>query len=251
MHLYTQRPVPFFWLTAINTDPFSKTPVFSLAIPEARKEEKPGTPRRQGQRNNLQNVKTADNKKQITKNPSQLFPPTINHHQQTNNFLCYYIFMGKIDWKKLVGAIILCQMAGVIGSFFTAPAIRNWYTFLVKPAINPPSWLFAPVWSTLYTLMGISLYIVWQKGLGKKKVRDAILWFLIQLVFNAFWSVVFFGLRNIFAAFITIVALWILIIIVVLKFYRLDRGAGYLLLPYLLWVSFAAYLNFSLWLLNP
>lgn len=151
---------------------------------------------------------------------------------------------------KLLSSIALCQGAGLLGTLFTVSSIKNWYNFLNQPFFRPPNWLFGPVWTVLYTLMGISLYCIWMKGTRKKEIREALKIFAIQLFLNASWSIVFFGLHNIFLAFVNIVLLWILIIMVIIKFNRVDETAARLLLPYLAWVSFAAFLNYHIWLLN-
>lgn len=151
---------------------------------------------------------------------------------------------------KFFISILICQLAGLVGSFFTTPAIATWYATLIKPSFNPPNWLFAPVWTTLFLFMGIALYLIWQKDLKDKAVKFAMWLFGIQLVFNILWSVLFFGLQQPLLAFIEIIVLWILILLTIIKFYKLDKVAGILLIPYILWVSFAAVLNFSLWQLN-
>jgi tryptophan-rich sensory protein len=148
---------------------------------------------------------------------------------------------------KLVGAIVICQLAGVIGSFFTVSSVGSWYTGLVKPSFNPPSWVFGPVWITLYTLMGISLYLVWNSGNRSWLVFGV---FGLQLVLNTLWSILFFGLQMPGIAFIEIILLWLSIIATIALFFTGSRAASYLLIPYLLWVSFAAVLNFMLWRLN-
>lgn len=154
------------------------------------------------------------------------------------------------NWKKLLASIFICQMAGVIGSFFTTPAIRSWYVFLQKPAFAPPNWLFAPVWITLYTMMGISLYLIWKKGLKKKEIKNAFNLFLIHLVLNSLWSIIFFGLKSILGGLIEISVLVVLLIIIINKFYKIDKVAAYLLIPYLLWGTFATFLNLNILLLN-
>jgi len=154
------------------------------------------------------------------------------------------------DIWKLVVSIIACLAAGNIGSIFTRQAIPTWYATLEKPAFNPPSWLFAPVWTLLYIMMGIAAFLVWRKGLENKQVRIALIIFLVQLVLNALWSVAFFGLESPLYGLIVIAALWVAILVTVLRFYRISLAASVLLWPYLLWVSFAAVLNSSIWLLN-
>lgn len=151
---------------------------------------------------------------------------------------------------KLLLSIGLCQTAGLIGSIFTNPVIPTWYASLVKPSFNPPNWVFAPVWLILYTLMGISLYLVWQKGIKKNNVKALVILFLIHLIFNALWSILFFGLQNPLAGLLNIIIIWSLIIILIIRFYKIQKLSAYLLVPYFLWVTFASILNFSLWWLN-
>ncbi len=150
----------------------------------------------------------------------------------------------------LIGFIILAQLAGIIGSVFTAGSVDTWYPTLQKPSFTPPSRLFAPVWITLYLLMGISAFLVWRKGWENTKVKSALRVFFFQLFLNAAWSILFFGLHWLFWAFVEIAILWLVIIIMILKFHRVSPPAAYLQVPYLLWVTFAAVLNLSIWLLN-
>ncbi|MBN2422884.1 tryptophan-rich sensory protein [Candidatus Woesearchaeota archaeon] len=158
--------------------------------------------------------------------------------------------MVKINYLKLIASIVICQSAGIIGSFFTASSVNTWYLTLNKPSFNPPSWVFGPVWITLYFLMGISLYIIWNNYKNTKKSGLALILFSFQLLLNSLWSILFFGLRNPFLAFIEIVLLWTAILLTILYFYRISKTAAYLLIPYILWVSFAAVLNFSIFYLN-
>ncbi len=151
---------------------------------------------------------------------------------------------------KLLAAILLCQLAGVIGSVFTFQNIPTWYASLNKPWFNPPNWVFGPAWFTLYTLMGISLYLVWGKGLNEK-TRPPLTVFGMQLFLNALWSILFFGMQMPLTAFIEIIALWIAIALTICKFYPISRKAAWLLVPYICWVSFAAALNLFVWVLNP
>lgn len=144
---------------------------------------------------------------------------------------------------QLILSIGLCLGAGVLGSFFTISSIPTWYATLNKPFFSPPNWVFGPVWTTLYILMGISLYLVWQK----KKV-PSIFW--IQLALNAVWSIVFFGLHSPFLALLTIIALWVTIVSTIKSFSKISKLSGNLLIPYLLWVSFASILNLSIVFLN-
>ena len=158
--------------------------------------------------------------------------------------------MGARDIVKLVVSIIACQCAGLIGSLATTPNIPTWYAALEKPFFTPPSWLFAPAWITLYLLMAIAAFLIWRKGLGEEGVKCALIVFLVQLVLNALWSVVFFGLQSPLYGMVVIIALWIAILLTIIKFFRLSTAAGWLMIPYILWVSFASILNISIWVLN-
>jgi benzodiazapine receptor len=150
----------------------------------------------------------------------------------------------------ILGFVVICELAGFIGSVFTTPSIPGWYAALAKPPFNPPNWVFAPVWTTLYALMGIAAYLVYEKGPKKDEVRKALAVFAAQLVFNTLWSIVFFGAHMIFGAAIIIVILWGLIAVSIWLFSRISKVAAYLLVPYILWVSFATVLNISLYVLN-
>jgi len=154
------------------------------------------------------------------------------------------------DIVKLVVSIIACQCAGFIGSLATTPNIPTWYAALEKPFFTPPSWLFAPAWITLYLLMAIAAFLIWRKGLGEEGVKCALIVFLVQLVLNSLWSVVFFGLQSPLYGMVVIIALWIAILLTIIKFFRLSTAAGWLMIPYILWVSFASALNISIWVLN-
>jgi len=154
------------------------------------------------------------------------------------------------DMKKLFFSIFICLFAGFIGSFFTSPAITTWYATLQKPSFAPPNWVFFPVWTSLFIMMGISLFLIWQKGWEDKKVRTGIYIFAVQLVLNALWSIVFFGLKSPLTGLIEIIILWIVILATILSFMKVSRTAAYLLIPYILWVSFAAIVNFWIWRLN-
>ena len=152
---------------------------------------------------------------------------------------------------KLLISVIVCECAGLIGSIFTTGAIPTWYAALQKPSFTPPNWLFAPVWSTLYLLMGIAAFLVWRKGLADRQVRIALIIFLIQLILNILWSVVFFGLESPLSGLIVIIVLWIAILITILRFWKISHAAAWLLVPYIVWVSIATALNASIWALNP
>jgi tryptophan-rich sensory protein len=154
------------------------------------------------------------------------------------------------DLTKLVVSITLCQLAGFLGSLFTTPAIPTWYQTLHKPPFTPPNWIFSPVWISLFILMGISLFYVWRRP-GHPQLKKALIFFFVQLILNVLWSLAFFGLRSPLLGLIDIALLWIAILFTILTFFQVSKFAGVLLLPYLLWVSFATPLNFSLWILNP
>ncbi len=156
----------------------------------------------------------------------------------------------------LVGAVAICEIAGGVGAIFVAPNITGWYSTLVKPALNPPSFLFGPVWSLLYLLMGIAVFIVWASSAKasdgqEKRIRSrAINIFVLQLILNVIWSIVFFGTQNPLLGIIDIVFLWLTIVWTIVAFWKVSRSAALLLLPYIAWVSFALYLNLSIWRLN-
>ena len=154
------------------------------------------------------------------------------------------------DAIKLIVSILLAEAAGAAGALITAPAVATWYTTLNKPALNPPAWVFGPVWTTLYLLMGIAAFLVWRRWGSDPRVKAALAVYLIQLFLNAIWSPVFFGLHAPGAALVVIALLWLAIVATMVKFHPISRAAAYLLIPYLLWVSFASYLNFSIWRLN-
>lgn len=156
----------------------------------------------------------------------------------------------KIDSVKLIISLAVCQLAGGIGSIFTARSVSTWFLTLKKPSFNPPSWLFGPVWITLFVLMGIALYRVWHKGAAVPAVKIALAAFSVQLLFNVLWSLAFFGMRNPLLGLWDIGLLWILILVTLILFWRVDRAAGLLLAPYLLWVSFASALNGAIYILN-
>lgn len=147
--------------------------------------------------------------------------------------------------------VIVCELAGILATPFTINAIPSWYSTLNKPPFSPPNFVFGPVWTILYMLMGLSAFLVWQKGVKKEKVKNALRLFALQLFLNFIWSILFFGLRSPLLGLIDILILWGLILITIIKFHRVSRTAAYLLIPYILWVSFATILNLSILLLNP
>jgi tryptophan-rich sensory protein len=178
----------------------------------------------------------------------------------------------RFNFFKLLTSLTITLAAGWVGSIFTMPAIDGWYAGLVKPALNPPSWVFGPVWSLLYVLMGIALFLVWKNDflvirplirkrptwnrlserlwVGDLQKVNIILVFLVQYILNIKWSFLFFYLKSPILALLCIIALWVAILYTIVNFYRVSRAAAWLLLPYLAWVSFATYLNFMFWQLN-
>ncbi len=154
-----------------------------------------------------------------------------------------------MNFKLLFACIFVCALAAAIGGFFTADAIGSWYAGLQKPALNPPNWVFGPVWAALYLLMGISLYMVLKNGV--LKARRAIGIFSLQLILNVLWSFAFFWMHSPFLGIMVIVALWASILYTIIEFRKVSETAWLLLIPYILWVSFAAVLNYQIMILNP
>lgn len=152
--------------------------------------------------------------------------------------------------SKLIISLALPLAAGFIGSYSTMSSVDGWYTTIEKSALTPPNFVFGPVWTVLYLLIGLAFYFIWTSKASKAEFRFASLIFFLQLCLNSFWSIAFFGLESPLTALVTIGALWILILVNMILFCRIDKRAGYLLFPYLLWVSFASYLNYIAWLLN-
>jgi len=158
--------------------------------------------------------------------------------------------MGSSDIVKLIISILACFAAGGIGSLFTFKAIPTWYPGLKKPKYTPPNQVFGPVWTTLYILIGISIFFIWQKGLSGNNVLLAFALFWVQLVFNALWSIVFFGMKSKGGGVLIIILLWFLILATIITSFRVSIWSGVLLLPYIIWVSVATYLNVGIWWLN-
>lgn len=154
-----------------------------------------------------------------------------------------------VSWVALVASILVCELAGIVPSLLTADAVATWYPTLAKPAFTPPSWLFGPVWTTLYLLMGVALYLVWRSDDGRTR-QVALALFGAQLVLNAAWTMVFFGAQAIFGGLAVIVVLLATILATIGAFAQIDRRAAALLVPYLLWVGFATALNLQIWRLN-
>jgi len=151
---------------------------------------------------------------------------------------------------KIIITVFICLLIGFLSSFATQSSVNDWYLTLNKPIFNPPNWIFAPVWTVLYVMMGVAAGIVWGKGFHHTWVKTSLYHFGFQLLLNALWSIVFFGLKNVFAALLIIIAL-ILFIVLTIKWFKLvSKKAAILLIPYLLWVCFATLLNYKIWMLN-
>jgi translocator protein len=146
-------------------------------------------------------------------------------------------------WLVLIGLLVLCLAVGGGAGFLTAQSVVTWFPTLVKPSFNPPAWVFAPVWTTLYIMMALAAWLVWLR-------KGSLVLFYVQLALNFAWSLLFFGLHSPAMALVDIVALWVAILLTLLAFWKVDRRAGWLLVPYLAWVSFAGVLNASIWWLN-
>jgi tryptophan-rich sensory protein len=156
-------------------------------------------------------------------------------------------------WKTLgIAALFVvgCELVGIAGALTTATGEGSWYQALAKPPFNPPGWVFGPVWTVLYALMGLAAFRVWRAGTERRDVRVALGLFAAQLVLNGIWTPVFFGAESIVGGAVVIVALLVLLAFTVRAFFGVARAAGWLLVPYLLWVAFAAALNLSIWWLN-
>ncbi len=155
------------------------------------------------------------------------------------------------DFLSLGTALLLPLLAGGLGAVATNSSVSTWYRTLRKPPWNPPAWVFGPVWTVLYLMMGLASWLVWQKRPAhEKKVSEALKWYGLQFTLNSLWSPIFFGMRRVGVAMIDIVALWSALLTCLMKFGRVQPLAGWLLVPYFLWVSFASTLNAAIWWLN-
>lgn len=152
------------------------------------------------------------------------------------------------NYLKLLISLALPQIAGGLGAFFTISSVQSWYLTINRPSWNPPSWLFGPVWTTLYVLMGIACFLIWKSENVLKK--QLLTLFAVQLVLNALWSPAFFGMESPILGLVVIIPLWISILFCVIRFKEVSRWASTLMIPYLLWVSFATALNGAIWWLN-
>ena len=152
---------------------------------------------------------------------------------------------------RILTMVVTCVAIGYLSGMVTRSAITTWYPTLVKPSFNPPNWIFGPVWSMLYIMMGVAAGLVWNRiEFEKEIVKKALIFFAIQLALNALWSYLFFGLHNPMLAGLEIIILWLMIYETYIQFAKINKIAGYLFIPYLAWVSFAAVLNGSIWWLN-
>lgn len=151
---------------------------------------------------------------------------------------------------KLIIALAIPLIIGLSGGAFTAAEIPNWYAKLNKPSWQPPNWLFGPVWTTLYVLMGIALYLVWKSDVAQSIKQTAFILFAVQLTLNFFWSIVFFNQHQVGWAMAEIIVLWVFILFTIFSFSKINNTAAWLLVPYISWVSFASLLNYTIWKLN-
>jgi translocator protein len=151
---------------------------------------------------------------------------------------------------KLIVSILLPLLVGGLSGYFTSPDIQGWYATVNKPSFNPPNWIFAPVWTTLYILMGISLFLVWKSESDKAVKQTAFILFIVQLTLNFFWSIIFFRLQQPGWAFVEIIAMWLAILFTILWFGKISSLAAWLLVPYICWISFASVLNYAIYKLN-
>lgn len=157
--------------------------------------------------------------------------------------------MNKIT--RILVVVVTCLVIGYFSGMVTRAAITSWYPTLIKPSFNPPNWIFAPVWSMLYVMMGVAAGLVWTRiDSDKENIKNALVLFAVQLALNALWSYLFFGLKNPMLAGLEIIILWLMIYETYTKFIKINKIAGYLMIPYLAWVSFAMVLNISIWWLN-
>ncbi|MFP4229212.1 MAG: TspO/MBR family protein [Salinivenus sp.] len=149
-----------------------------------------------------------------------------------------------------LGFVVVCEAVGLVAAWATQLSVTTWYPTLDKPGFTPPNWLFAPVWTILYAMMGLAAFLLWRTDGSDGRRRAALGWFVVQLALNAGWSFAFFGARSPAGGLVVIVALWGALAWTTDRFFRLRAAAGWLLVPYLLWVTYAAALNAGIWLLN-
>lgn len=154
-------------------------------------------------------------------------------------------------YLRIIYCVAICLVVGYLSSITTQSSINTWYPTLIKPVFNPPNWLFAPVWTLLFIMMGIAAGMIWNQLENQRElVKKALLFFTVQLLLNALWSYLFFGLNNVLLALIEVILLWLVIYETFHIFKKIDKKAAYLFIPYLIWVAFAAVLNGSIYYLN-
>lgn len=151
---------------------------------------------------------------------------------------------------RFIISVMIPLMVGAIAGFFTSESVNSWYVNVNKPSFNPPSWLFAPVWTALYLMMGIAFYLVWKAAVTDALKKQAMTFYAVQLFLNFIWSFIFFYLQQPGWAMVDIVLMWIMILLTIIWFGKISPVAAWLLVPYICWVSFAALLNYSIWKLN-
>ena len=161
------------------------------------------------------------------------------------------------DWRKTLellgkalGAILVCEAVGLLAGWATQTSVTTWYPTLAKPGFTPPNWVFAPVWTLLYALMGLAAFLVWRRGFQHPRVRNALVVFAVQLALNAGWSFAFFGARSPALGLVVILLLWGTLAWTLDRFFRIRTAAGGLLVPYLAWVTYALALNAAIWGMN-
>jgi translocator protein len=151
---------------------------------------------------------------------------------------------------KLVIAVAIPIAVGAISGFFTVTGVQSWYQTINKPSWNPPNWIFGPVWTTLYVMMGIALYLIWKSDSSDMLKKTAIILFAVQLTLNFFWSFIFFNQEQPGWALVEIIVMWVFILVTIFAFAQVSKPAAWLLVPYISWVSFATILNYTIWKLN-
>jgi len=151
---------------------------------------------------------------------------------------------------RLICSVSVCLLTGFLGSYATRESVTTWYARLSRPSFTPPDWTFGVVWPVLYVMMGISAFQIWNVGIDRRQVKVALGVFALQLILNGLWTPIFFGLHLIGLALVEIIMMWVAILLTIFVFWRVSKSAALLLLPYVLWVSFAVVLNASLFLFN-
>ena len=184
------------------------------------------------------------------RNPKKDTPHNKYYQAYTAGYLMEEHTSKKQSVMILIGSILLCNCAGLLGALATSTGQDSWYATLIKPSFNPPSWLFGPVWTLLYVLMGISLFLVIMEGKKGRNIRIPLILFAVQLILNTLWSFAFFGLESPLYGLLVIIPLWVFIFATIVTFYPIRKAAAWLLVPYIAWVSFATILNYALYSLN-